>query len=154
LDDARARIGEAARAVRCSDGLLEADDEQPVEVAARGGLRIHEWCARHSRRVLMRGRTSRSVALGLLIALGASVASAADAPAVHVPAILSLTGAGAFLGSAEAHTLAVAQQYVNAHGGVRGRPVSFDVLDDQTVPQTTVQLASRLAAEKVAVAIG
>lgn len=102
----------------------------------------------------MRARLSRSVVLAASIAFAASAASAADVAPVRIPAILSETGAGAFLGSAEARTLAVVQTYVNAHGGVRGRPVQFDVRDDQTTPQTTVQLASQLAAEKVAMVIG
>jgi branched-chain amino acid transport system substrate-binding protein len=102
----------------------------------------------------MRARLSRLVVFAASIALAASAASAADVAPVRIPAILSLTGAGAFLGSAEARTLAVVQVYVNAHGGVRGRPVQFDVRDDQTTPQTTVQLASQLASEKVAMVIG
>jgi branched-chain amino acid transport system substrate-binding protein len=102
----------------------------------------------------MRGRLSRSVVLAVLVAVAASAASAADAVPLRIPAVLSLTGAGAFLGSAEGHTLQVVQAYVNAHGGVRGRPVEFDVRDDQTTPQTTVQLATQLIAAKNAVVIG
>ena len=96
----------------------------------------------------------QALLLAALTALAGASASAADPVPVRIPALLSLTGAGAFLGTAEARTLQVVQRYVNARGGIRGRPVEFDVLDDQTTPALAVQLVSQVLASKTPVLIG
>lgn len=56
--------------------------------------------------------------------------------------ILELSGSNAFTGELYATSLRLYETYVNAHGGLFGRPVHFNLLDDQTNPQTAVQLAS------------
>ena len=43
---------------------------------------------------------------------------------------------------------------VNQQGGIGGRPVKFNFLDDQSVPQTTLQLANGLVAKGVPVIFG
>jgi branched-chain amino acid transport system substrate-binding protein len=96
--------------------------------------------------------------LGLLLALlltaatiGAS--SAADEP-YDLYGILSLTGPAAFLGRGENTALLAAEKYVNARGGIKGRPVHMVVLDDQSNPQVAVQLANQVIAKKVPVLLG
>jgi branched-chain amino acid transport system substrate-binding protein len=71
---------------------------------------------------------------------------AADDPIV-IPAILSLTGPGAFLGNSTRRTLAALQAHVNASGGIRGRPIEFAITDDQTNPQVDVQLVTSMRAQ-------
>lgn len=77
----------------------------------------------------------------------------ADAP-YEINAILSLTGPGTFIGSAQQKSLRVLEDVVNQSGGIRGRPVHFTVYDDQTNPQIAVQLANEVLAKKVPVVLG
>ena len=84
------------------------------------------------------------------VAFSARSLSAAPAgPPLDVYAILTTTGTGAFFGQAEAKALTVLESQLNATGGIGGRPVHFNVLDDQGNPQVTVQLVSDLIAKNV-----
>lgn len=83
----------------------------------------------------------------------ASQANSADSP-FEINAILSLSGSAAFLGQDEADGLALVENYVNKHGGVRGRPIHFVVVDDQSSPQVAVQLFNQIVAKKVALVLG
>lgn len=67
---------------------------------------------------------------------------------------LPLTGQVAFLGSETAKAVRGLQNLVNAHGGVRGRPINFVIADDESNPQVEVQLVSQEIAKKPAVIIG
>lgn len=100
----------------------------------------------------------RALALGVcacaLVLPALPTRAAPDLPPVKIDAILSLTGAGAFFGNATAHMLSVVENATNKAGGLDGHPLKFVVLDDGSNPQTTVQLASQLAAEKAAAVIG
>lgn len=69
-------------------------------------------------------------------------------------AIVPLTGPAAFIGKAEALSLSVIEDSTNKAGGVRGRPIHFVVLDDQTSPQVGVQLMTEVAAKKVPIVLG
>jgi branched-chain amino acid transport system substrate-binding protein len=88
----------------------------------------------------------------LLFPAGTLPARAAEPFTINV--LLSLTGAGAFLGTAEARTLSAIEKLVNSTGGVRGRPLHFDIADDGSSPQTAVQLATALKAKNVPVIMG
>jgi branched-chain amino acid transport system substrate-binding protein len=79
-------------------------------------------------------------------------ATAAD-PYVF-PVILSLTGGGGFLGQGEATTLRTMEAMVNKAGGIRGRPIKFDIADDTSNPQVTVQLVDQLIARNVPLILG
>jgi branched-chain amino acid transport system substrate-binding protein len=97
-------------------------------------------------------------ALGAVM-LGAVVAASAAPPAVaadpyDIDAILSLTGGASFLGKAEQQALQLLEKSVNADGGIQGRPVRFVFHDDQSTPQTAVQLANQVVANHPAVEIG
>ncbi len=72
----------------------------------------------------------------------------------EITAITSLTGAGAFIGKAQAESFRLIEGYVNKNGGVRGHPVKFLVLDDQTNPVVAVQLFNQAIAKKAAVVLG
>ena len=91
------------------------------------------------------------LAAAVLACVGA--AAAQDQP-YEINAILPLTGPVAFLGKGEASALEVVQDLVNKHGGIRGRPVKFTVLDDQSSPQVAVQLTNGLVAKGVPAIIG
>jgi len=90
--------------------------------------------------------------LRLLAACAAAIAaclcplagSAIDPYVINV--ILPETGAGAFVAKVEVNALTVAQQVINKAGGVRGRPIAFAVLDDQSDPSVAVQLYNKLIA--------
>jgi branched-chain amino acid transport system substrate-binding protein len=94
-------------------------------------------------------------ALVAAAAFGASPALAATSgPPVEIYAILSTTGNNGFFGSAEARALKVIESTVNAGNGIKGRPVQFTILDDQTSPQVTVQLMNGLIAKNVPLFLG
>src|SRR5450759_2060006 len=84
--------------------------------------------------------------------LGVFGAHAADPYKINV--ILPLTGGAAFLGKGEQQTLQLLQSTVNNEGGISGQPLEFVFHDDQTNPQTTVQIANGILAEKPAVMLG
>jgi branched-chain amino acid transport system substrate-binding protein len=90
-----------------------------------------------------------------LIVLGVSAAAPARAAEPFViPAIVSLTGGGAFLGKSEAQSLQLIETLVNKEGGIKGRPVHFAIQDDQSNPQVAVQLTNGLLAGKPPVILG
>jgi branched-chain amino acid transport system substrate-binding protein len=69
-------------------------------------------------------------------------------------AILSLTGTAAALGQDEAAGLAAYEKVVNRTGGLRGQPVHFEVVDDQSNSSTAVQLATAILAKHPVAVIG
>jgi branched-chain amino acid transport system substrate-binding protein len=102
-------------------------------------------------------RYRRLIANGISLALLCSMSISAPVMAAdpyEITAILSLTGVGAFLGKGTAQGLQALEAYVNKTGGIGGRPLKFNVEDDQTNPQVAVQLANAAIAKKPAVIIG
>lgn len=65
---------------------------------------------------------------------------------VQIAADMPLTGSGAFIGQSMVKVLDVIEKEVNAQGGIQGRPVHFEVTDNETNPQLAVQLANRAIA--------
>ncbi len=105
---------------------------------------------------VLRGMAA-AVAGALVLAGAAAGAVAADPYRINV--VLPLTGGASFLGKAEQQTLQLVQKRVNDTGGIGGgiggdRTLEFVFHDDQSVPQTAVQLTSRILAERPAVVIG
>jgi branched-chain amino acid transport system substrate-binding protein len=76
------------------------------------------------------------------------------ADAFDVDVILPLTGSGTFIGHGELQALQALEASVNKSGGIAGRPLHFVVQDDQSNPQTSVQLAGAIIAKKAAVILG
>ena len=79
-------------------------------------------------------------------------AAAADTYEINV--ILPQTGGAAFLGKAEQHALELVQKTVNASGGIHGRQLKLNFFDDQSSPQTAVQMANQVLATQPKVMIG
>lgn len=101
------------------------------------------------------GRVRRLVASGIaavsLVAL-ASAVRAADPYEINV--ILPLSGNIAFVGSTQLQALKALEAYINRTGGIRGRPLSFVVTDDQSDPKVALLLAQGLIAKNVPVILG
>jgi branched-chain amino acid transport system substrate-binding protein len=97
----------------------------------------------------------RAVAGLAALALGSFplLAPAAGAP-YEIDVILPLTGAGAFTAASQQKSLTALQAIVNKDGGIAGRPVQFDFLDDQSNPQVSLQLANQAMEKKPAVVMG
>jgi branched-chain amino acid transport system substrate-binding protein len=89
---------------------------------------------------------------GCATAAVATGASAAESYKIDV--VLPLTGGAAFLGRGEQQALQVFQTTANKEGGVNGQPLEFIYHDDQTSPQTTVQITNGILAAKPAVMLG
>lgn len=103
------------------------------------------------RKPFHRGAIIVSLLAGLLVAVHA-VATAANAYDVNV--ILPLTGGASFLGKEEQKALQLAEPLINKAGGIHGQPLHFIFYDDQSKPQTGVQLTNRVVAAKPAVILG
>jgi branched-chain amino acid transport system substrate-binding protein len=71
-----------------------------------------------------------------------------------IDAILPLTGPSAYAGQIHANALRMYELAANATGGIRGRPVHFEIHDDQSNSVTAVELANQILAKKPPVLIG
>ncbi len=69
-------------------------------------------------------------------------------------AILPMTGPLAFVGKADSNALMVAENQVNAAGGIRGRQLKFVIRDDQSNPTVSVQLLNDILPNKPPVVLG
>ena len=97
------------------------------------------------------------VCSALLLALFAVPAGAAAKPAgppIAIGAILSITGPYAPLGEPERNAITIAVADVNASGGIGGRPLTVQILDDESKADTAQQLATQLVGQHVAAIIG
>lgn len=95
----------------------------------------------------------RCLGLFLALALVPLGARAAGEPVV-VPVVLSTTGPFALIGKEQVTALSTLMQTVNDQGGINGRPLRFDFMDDASVVANAVQITSRLVSEKVPLMIG
>ena len=96
-------------------------------------------------------------ALGALVAAalvaGVPLATAAAEP-IAIPVSLPMTGSVALLGQSISTALTVLAESVNKNGGVNGRPIRFDVQDDQSNPPVALQLVNSFIAGKAPVMLG
>jgi branched-chain amino acid transport system substrate-binding protein len=88
------------------------------------------------------------------LALALGILAASPAQPYEISVILSLTGSGAAIGTAEAESLRLLEADVNRAGGVHGRPIAFTVQDDRSSPQIAVQLATAVFSRKPPLIIG
>jgi branched-chain amino acid transport system substrate-binding protein len=102
----------------------------------------------------MRHRVLRSVAIAFALVSCTLPMPAPAANPVEIPVVLSLTGAGAFVGTAQWQAIQAVETVVNAKGGIAGRPVRFVVNDDQSSPRVAVQLTQAIIAGKAPVILG
>ena len=72
----------------------------------------------------------------------------------NIDVVLPLTGGAAFLGKAEQAALQQAEKQLEKSEGIGGRPIKFVFHDDQSSPQTAVQLATQIVNAKPAVVMG
>ena len=87
----------------------------------------------------------RSAALvGCLLLAGNAAAGAAGGPEIKIAAILSYSGPSAPLGLPQVNALKLAEKEINAHGGIDGRPVHFDIVDDGAKADVAQQLATQM----------
>lgn len=99
-------------------------------------------------------RFSGVLGLALLATLLASVVPRVEAAdPIEIHAVLPVTGGAAFLGRAESAALRAFEEKTNAAGGIRGRQLKIVIDDDQTNPQTAVQLMTQVLAKKPAFVI-
>jgi branched-chain amino acid transport system substrate-binding protein len=91
-------------------------------------------------------------ALAAATALMASPGRAEDP--FEITAIIPATGPGAFAGKEQARTLSALEGYVNRTGGIRGRQIHFNILDDASSPANAVQLMTQAIASHVAAVVG
>jgi branched-chain amino acid transport system substrate-binding protein len=104
----------------------------------------------------------RFIVRAIALALTLIVVAFANVPPVEaqstapfeINAILSTTGYLAFVGQGEARSLQVLAGIINKNGGIKGRPVKFNILDMQSSPQTALQIANDLVTKRVAAFIG
>src|SRR5262249_15433985 len=89
---------------------------------------------------ITRAMALMACAWACLAAVGVPSARAAAPYKIHV--ILPLTGGAAFLGKGEQQALQLFEKLVNQEGGINSEPLQFVFHDDQTSPQTTVQIAN------------
>lgn len=99
-------------------------------------------------------KNPRRLLVPFIAAAALAVPAAQAADPYQINTILSLTGNIAFVGSTQMQSLKALEALVNASGGIRGRPVSFVVGDDESSPQTAVQLAQGLIAKNVPIILG
>jgi branched-chain amino acid transport system substrate-binding protein len=92
---------------------------------------------------------------GIAVAVAAGLCGAARAEdVITFDVIVPLTGNGAFLGGTQKQNLTETEKVINREGGVHGRPVRFVYHDDQTSPQTAVQLTSEILSNHPPVVFG
>jgi branched-chain amino acid transport system substrate-binding protein len=104
---------------------------------------------------MKRGKQLLAIAVAIfLAATSLPQRSVAAGEPVELNAILSLTGPGAFLGTAEQSGMLLAADAVNKAGGIAGRPVKVTIQDDGSNAQTALTLANGLIANKVQVIFG
>jgi branched-chain amino acid transport system substrate-binding protein len=96
--------------------------------------------------------TGKVALLAFAAALVTGECCAADPYRINV--ILPLTGGASFLGKGEQQALQLLQAVTNKDGGLDGQPLEFVFHDDQSTPQTTVQIANGLLADKPSVMLG
>ena len=102
---------------------------------------------------MIRVRALSAILAGTLAAL-CLVAAAPSVEPYTIDAILPLTGGSAYAGQIHATALRVYESVANATGGIRGRPLHFDIHDDQSNTVTAVQLTNQLLEKHPAVIMG
>jgi branched-chain amino acid transport system substrate-binding protein len=98
-------------------------------------------------------RSVAALLAGVLFAAAPAAATADDAT-VDITAVLPLSGQGSFAGKGVQQALSLLQGVVNKQGGIKGRPMRFVFLDDQSNPTVSVQLTNQLAAQNVQLMLG
>jgi branched-chain amino acid transport system substrate-binding protein len=75
-------------------------------------------------------------------------------PPYALTAILPLTGNLAFVGAQQQKAIQGLETFTNSHGGINGRPLHVEFLDDGNNPATSVQLLGKVLPSQPAAIIG
>ena len=84
---------------------------------------------------------------------GDTTTTAASTEPIKIGAVLGISGRFAFVGGPQELALQMAEDEINAAGGIAGRPVEFVIYDDEVDETKTVPLVNRLIGEDQVVAI-
>jgi branched-chain amino acid transport system substrate-binding protein len=90
----------------------------------------------------------------LVLPLTSAVPASAQAAPFEINTILALTGPAAFIGGSEQKALQILEDVTNKGGGIKGRPIHFVIVDDQSNPSVSVQLVNGLIAKKAPLILG
>src|SRR5580658_3857239 len=100
-------------------------------------------------------RLARLLVLSVLCGTCAFAAANAAGPEPYtIYAIIPLSGSTAYTGGQAQNALKAYEGMANSNGSINGQPVHFEVLDDQSKPQTVVELFNEVIAKHVPVVIG
>ncbi len=97
-----------------------------------------------------------STAVATTIAGDTTPTTAPEPPSdepIRIGAVLGISGRFAFVGGPQQNALLMAQDEINAAGGIAGRPVEFVIYDDEVDETKTVPLVNRLIGEDEVVAV-
>lgn len=94
----------------------------------------------------------RLLALAAAVLLLSTPATAQNTYTIN--AILPVTGPSAYVGGLMQDALRAFEAYANGTGGLRGVPIHINILDDQSNPQLSVQLANKIKESKPPAIIG
>lgn len=97
--------------------------------------------------------TALSAALAACGGGSGGTGSAGEDGPIRIGAILGISGRFAFVGAPQQQALQLAQEQINADGGIAGRQVEFVIYDDEVDETKSVPLANRLISEDRVVAI-
>jgi branched-chain amino acid transport system substrate-binding protein len=93
-------------------------------------------------------------AAGFVLLVSGSIVPARAAEPFVIPVVTPLTGGYAYSGAALRASLLALEAQVNKEGGIKGQPLKFDFIDDQSSPQTAVQVVQNALNSKPQVIIG
>ena len=100
-------------------------------------------------------KTVLGVAAGLaLLAAGPAGAQGTAKPPYLVGSISQMTGGAAVFGRPAVAGATAYFKWLNDNGGINGRPVRFEALDDQLNPDIAIVSAKRLVGEGMVVLLG
>ncbi len=100
----------------------------------------------------MRRTSILLTALAATFALPASAVRAADNYEITV--VMPMTGGASFVGLGQKEVLEALAAYANKTGGIGGKQLQFNFRDDQSSPQTAVQLTTEAIATQPAIIMG
>jgi branched-chain amino acid transport system substrate-binding protein len=102
-------------------------------------------------RVLLKGTFVLCLAFGLVFAVSAKPAQAAEP--IKIGTIFSITGPYGFIGTPQKEVFTAMIEDINAKGGIKGRPLEFYYEDDKSIPTNAVIAATKLIKDKGVVAM-
>jgi branched-chain amino acid transport system substrate-binding protein len=100
-----------------------------------------------------RRRTALAAAL-TFASLPCAASAAPSGPPIRLEAIVSTTGRYAVQGEPQRNAIQLAQQQINAAGGIGGRMLEIEIVDDEGKPEVASQLATQAVGRGVVGIVG